>query len=289
MNTQQVESKKKNMIYVLTVHWQTPLWIPIQHKYLNRFVTKPFKTFAFLTGIDRDYSKYFHYSCFEEITDHAAKLNILADMVLLFAPDEDILIFLDGDAFPIHEIDDSFISKMKEHKLAAVQRIENNGDIQPHPSFCATTVGFWKRIRGTWHRGFCWKNNQGELITDVGGDLLKILQEHHIDWYKMLRSNKKNLHPLAFGIYENLIYHHALGFRKDYGGRIAMVQWDGKEMLKRLDVRILNRLIPKHSRLKWIINPYYRGRLQLREEFGKLSTEVANMILNNEDFYREFI
>jgi hypothetical protein len=282
------------MIYVLTVHWQTPFWIPIQHKYLNRFVRRPFKTFAFLTGMDRNYSKYFHYSCFEDITNkttpgtaHAAKLNILADMVLMFAPDEDVLIFLDGDAFPINDIDDGFILKMKEHKLAAIQRVENNGDIQPHPSFCATTVGFWKEIKGTWHRGYYWKDNQGNMITDVGGNLLKILQDHHIDWHRMLRTNKKNLHPLAFGIYENLIYHHALGFRKGTGGRVAVAQWGGKEVLERLDVRILNRVIPK--RYQKMINPYYRGLDNLRKEFVKLNTEVANMILDNEDFYEEFI
>jgi hypothetical protein len=277
------------MIYFLTVHWQTPFWITIQHKYLTRFVRRPFKTFAFLTGIDRDYSKYFHYSCFEEITDHATKLNILADMVLLFAHDEDVLIFLDGDAFPIDDIDDSFILKMKEHKLAAVQRIENNGDIQPHPSFCATTVGFWREIKGTWHQGFQWKDNQGDMVTDVGGNLLKMLQEHHIDWYKMLRSNKKNLHPLAFGIHGNLIYHHAFGFRKGAGGRVAMVQWGKKEVRRRLDVRILNRLIPKDWPIQRIINPLYRGRDRLSKEFEKLNTEVVNMILDNEDFYQQFI
>ena len=29
----------------------------------------------------------------------------------------------------------------------------------------------------------------------------------------MLRSNRRNLHPLWFGLYEDLIYHHGAGFR----------------------------------------------------------------------------
>ncbi len=277
------------MIYILTVHWQTPFWIPIQHRYLVRFLKPPFKTFAFLTGIDRDYSKYFQYSCFEEITDHATKLNILADMILLFAKDEDFLIFLDGDAFPIAYVDDQFISIVRESMLAAVQRIENNGDIQPHPSFCATTVGFWKEIKGTWHKGFRWKNNQGDMITDVGGNLLKILQDNHIDWYKMRRSNKKNLHPLAFGIYGNLIYHHTIGFREGFGGRIGVIQWGEKEMLKRLDVRVLNKFIPSYLPIQKIINPYYRGRERLRKEFGRVNSEMVNNILNDEDFYKQLL
>jgi hypothetical protein len=182
---------------------------------------------------------------FQEVTRHATKLNILADMVLLFAEDEDVLMFLDGDAFPINDIDDSLILRMMKHKLAAVQRIENNGDIQPHPSFCVTTVGFWKEIKGTWHRGFRWKDNQGDMVTDIGGNLLKILQDNKVDWYKMLRCNAKNLHPLAFGIYDHLVYHHGFGFRKGLGGREARAQWGEKDKLKRLDVRILNRLIPR--------------------------------------------
>jgi len=277
------------MIYVLTVHWQTPFWIAIQHKYLTRFIKRPFKTLAFLTGIDRDYSKYFHYSCFEEITDHATKLNILADMVLLFAEDEDLLFFLDGDAFPIDYVDDRFISIVLKNKLAAIQRIENNGDIQPHPSFCATTVGFWKEIEGTWHRGFQWKNSQGELITDIGGSLLKRLLDHMTDWYRMLRSNKKNLHPLAFGIYDRLIYHHGSGFRRSAGGRIARVQWGEKDILKRLSVRILNAVIPRRWPIQKMINPYDRGLKKLTNEFEALNLEMINKILNDEDFYRQLL
>ena len=277
------------MIYVLTVHWQIPFWITIQQKYLRRFMDQPFRIFAFLSGIGREYSKYFHYSCFEEIADHATKLNILADMVLLVAQDEDILIFLDGDAFPINPIDAHFLSKMKRHQLVAIQRIENNGDIQPHPSFCATTVGFWKEMKGTWHKGFVWRDHQGGMVTDVGGDLLKILQDHKIDWYRMLRSNTKNVHPLAFGIYDHLIYHHGYGFRKGAGGRVARVDWGEKEISKRMDVRILNHLLPRHWRIQKMINPYDRGLKKLRNQFEKLNSEMIHMISSDDDFYKQFI
>ena len=277
------------MIYVLTVHWESAFWIPIQHKYLARFMKNPYKTFAFLNGIDRDYSKFFQYSCFENITDHPTKLNLLAEMVLLFAEDEDFLFFLDGDAFPINDVDDRFMSIVREKKLAAVQRFENNGDIQPHPSFCATTVGFWREVQGTWHKGFCWKNHQGEMVTDTGGNLLKILQDHHIDWYKMRRSNKKNLHPLAFAIYDDLIYHHTIGFRKGLGGRIGKIQGGERERLRRLDVRLLNRLIPRDWPIQRIINPYYRGRERLRREFGKLNSEMLNTITSDDEFYKQLL
>lgn len=256
---------------------------------MNRFIRLPFKTYAFLNGIEKDYSNYFFYSSFEEIKDHATKLNLLADMVLFSAKDDDFLFFLDGDAFPINSIEDHFISKIKNYKLVAIQRLENNGDIQPHPSFCATQVGFWKEIKGTWHKGYKWKDNQGDLVTDVGGNLLKILQDKHIDWYKMLRSNRKDIHPLAFGIYDNLIYHHALGFRNNSPGRISMVQSGAKQVKKRLDVKIMNRLIPHHWRFQGWINPYFRMRARLYKEFEKLNLEMKNKILKDEDFYKELM
>lgn len=250
---------------------------------------EPYKTFAFLNGIDRSLATYFDYSSFEDITDHATKLNLLAEMILLFARNEDYLIFLDGDAFPINPLDHQFFVKVNQHKLAAVQRVENNGDIQPHPSFCATTVGFWKQIEGSWHKGYCWKNNQGDRITDVGGNLLKVLEDNHIDWYQMRRSNKTNPHPLAFGIYGNLIYHHTIGFRKGFGGRIGMMQWGEKDMLKRLDVRILNKLIPARLQVLNSLNPYHRGRERLRKEFGKKNLEMVTKIMNDDDFYQALL
>ena len=61
--------------------------------------------------------------------------------------------------------------------LLAVKRLENNGDIQPHSLFCATTVGFWRQINGDWNYGYEWLNNQNRHVTDVGGNLLKILND----------------------------------------------------------------------------------------------------------------
>jgi hypothetical protein len=102
---------------------------------------------------------------------------------------------------------------LKQYPLAAVQRRENLGDVQPHPAFCLTTVGFWKEIAGDWKQGFAWENDAGRSITDVGGNLLGILRKRGIDWFPMLRSNKRNLHPLWYGIYDDLVYHHGAGSR----------------------------------------------------------------------------
>jgi hypothetical protein len=93
----------------------------------------------------------------------------------------------------------------------SIRRDENDGDIQPHPSFCATTAIFWKKIDGDWSPGHTWKNNSDQIVTDTGGNLLEKLKGHK--WYPMLRTNDINLHPLFFGIYSDIIYHHGAGFR----------------------------------------------------------------------------
>jgi hypothetical protein len=202
------------VIHVLTVHWQDDRWVDLQLQYLNRHVREPFRVYAFLNGLPPEHAaKYFHSST-EPIVEHPVKLNRLAEVAARHASgDGDLLMFLDGDAFPIGDVVSFTRSKLERHRLVAVQRRENDGDVQPHPCFCMTTLGFWREIRGDWRPGFQWPNARGKLVTDVGGNLLEILRREGIDWFPMLRSNRRNLHPLLFGLYEDLVYHHGAGFR----------------------------------------------------------------------------
>ena len=204
------------MINILTVHWKSDQWIDVQLQYLNMYVDKQFRVYAYLNYLPEDHSKKFYYSSSEPIKSHPKKLNILSEKVcsLPDIKDEDILIFLDGDAFPVKELMPFIHEKLSQFPLIAVQRRENNGDIQPHPLFCATTVKFWQKIQGNWNSGYKWKNSNGELVSDVGGNLLKILQDNQVNWHPLLRSNVKNYHPVFFGIYDNIIYHHGAGFRE---------------------------------------------------------------------------
>ena len=39
------------------------------------------------------------------------------------------------------------------------------------------------------------------------------MKERGYDYYPLVRSNKTNLHPLYYGIYDDLIYHHWAGSR----------------------------------------------------------------------------
>jgi hypothetical protein len=203
------------MIHIATVHWNTARWVAPQEAFLRRHLRSEYRVYAWLNNIPEPPVDSFHYACVEPVEQHAVKLNLLADIILASSKSADEpLIFLDGDAFPVADLEPLIHAQLPAHKLIAVQRLENNGDRQPHPCFCVTTTGFWREIRGDWKEGHKWANREGKMVSDVGGNLLKQLEDRKIEWLPLLRTNKVNLHPLFFGIYGNALYHHGAGFRK---------------------------------------------------------------------------
>lgn len=200
------------MIHVATVHHQSDKWIDVQLSYLRRHLPEPYAVHANLEGVAS-----VHHEKFTRVVPglgrHDAKLNLLAASICGEADDDDVLMFLDGDAFPIADPMPLLGQWFQRSPLAAVRRSENLGDPQPHPLFCATTVGFWKELRGDWAPGYPWVNEAGATVTDVGGNLLFLLERAGVPWTPILRSNRRNLHPVFFGVYGDLVYHHGAGFR----------------------------------------------------------------------------
>lgn len=228
------------MIHIATVHFKFRKWVDLQLRYLKRYIDRPYRLYAFVYGIESSPDEFYFCSregvnCCPPSHSHAAKLNILADIISAEASRDDLIIFLDGDAFPIKPFLPFVLDKVNANKLVAVRRDDNSGDIQPHPSFCATTVGFWNEIGGDWHPGFTWTNRQGDDVTDTGGNLLRILQAHKVDWYPLTRSNTHDLHPLWFGIYGGFVYHHGAAFRAP---------------ISRADVELLERSYPYRTLIK---------------------------------------
>lgn len=197
------------MIYIATVHHFSPDWIEIQRRYLDRFISEPFRVFASLEGIDREYRKQFD-AVIPSKGGHAGKLNLLASAILRKADPDDLIVFLDGDAFPIADPIRPLRQMLDRSALAAVCRTENDGDRQPHPSFCGVTARTWKELPGDWSTGWCFKKYR----TDVGANLLYLLESTGTPWAPILRSNRRNLHPVLFGIYGGFVYHHGGAFRE---------------------------------------------------------------------------
>ena len=123
--------------------------------------------------------------------------------------DSDFLI-LDSDAFPIQKGWRSYLTKLMllhQKKYAAPIRYENL-DVFPHP--CALFI-------------------LGEALQSIGRHLLQPTQTttprkftvykrldvgHALpldSLFPLLRSNKYNLHPLRYGIYYDIFYHHVGG------------------------------------------------------------------------------
>ena len=214
------------MLHVITVHYRSPRWIEIQTRHLREHISVPFQTWTSLERIDPSFGVHFD-RVFEQRGRHPGKLNHLALEISHEAADDDLLMFLDGDAFPIADPMPLIEDGLSRAPLVAVRRAENMGDPQPHPCFCVTAVGTWRSLPGDWSGGYTWVNEGGERVTDVGANLLRALELTETPWVPVLRSNRRNPDPLFFGVYGDAIYHHGAAFRGEELSRVHLAMAPG--------------------------------------------------------------
>ena len=211
------------MLHIITNHHETLKWIEIQSNYLSKSTVEEYKVYCGVTSFDENTTfseiKNYEYDNLNGvINSHADKLNYLSNLVPNNLDNDDLLIFLDPDAIPIRRGWDQFIKKqLKVDEAVAISREENVEPLlrddqkpYPHPCFFATTVKFWKDNDLSW-----------VLDPSVGASCAGVLLKQWFDqsgyrWCKLLRTNCFNLHPLNFGVYGNLIYHHGSGNRPIY-------------------------------------------------------------------------
>src|SRR5437773_1378940 len=101
------------MIHIATVHWMTDRWIDVQLHYLEKNVDTPYRIYAGLSGAAMRHANRF-FSTFEAKAptgqrqsvsrSHSESLKYLADEIRQAAAPEDVLLFLDGDAFPVAKL-----------------------------------------------------------------------------------------------------------------------------------------------------------------------------------------
>lgn len=279
------------MIYFATIHYRDDRWIELQTRMLKRFVETPFQTVSYVTGVPAEAHESFDHVITEGDPPHAVKLNQLADRVInLSKSDDDWLIFIDGDAFPIAPLVPVLKRYFTKYPLAAVQRLENLGEQHTHPCFTATTVGFWKNIGGDWGQGYQWVNALGNQDTDVGSNLYGKLKENHITWKALHRSNAVNLHPVFFGVYGDLIYHHGAGFRSKECRQVFYnegVFAARRSFYSKIMRRLPSQLV-KHLPL-FMQGPEMRlvARLDRRKE--RLDADVFNQLQNTPEFIQSLL
>lgn len=201
------------MLHIATVHYLSPRWIEIQARHLREHISVPYQTWTSLEGIDPSYGVHFD-RIIDQAGSHPGKLNNLAVEISHEAQDGDLIMFLDGDAFPIADPMPLILDGLARAPLIAVRRAENGGDEQPHPCFCVTTVGTWRDLPGDWSMGHRWTIADGRRPTDIGGNLRRTLELTQTPWVDILRSNRIGVDPLFFAVYGDTIYHHGAGFRR---------------------------------------------------------------------------
>ncbi len=245
---------------------------------LQKYVSVPFRLYGYLTGIDRSHYNKFDVVLNAEGLGHADKLDALASEILKVAGDQDWIVFIDGDAFPINFLDNALARHLDKAPLVAIQRLENLGEKHAHPSFCATTVGFWKEIKGSWQKGYQWINALNLAETDVGGELLRALTRENVDWIPLRRTNRQDIIPVCYGIYGDLIYHHGAGFR---GKEIrAILHAHGAfQINRRWDARILNNVTPSKY-LKRMRNSFLHPEGRLKRKIHKLMIKTDAEIVH---------
>lgn len=222
------------MIHIITIHFKNPKWVDLQLKQIDKHISD-YKVWTYCDGFDISSHKHKFHFCENfkqsksvskvEHKNHMAKLNSLTQLVIcdVETHDDDLLIWLDSDSFPINNVNDYVPEKMSKYPLIAINRPENAGDVIPHPSFTSTSVSFWKQHKLNWNGISGW----GEPGTwDPGGELYMYLKNKNIEWYKLMRTRSLREHPVWFTIYDDLIYHHGAGSRQ------RSCRYDNKNSIK---------------------------------------------------------
>ena len=211
------------IVNVATVHYLSDRWIDLQLHYLTRHVEDPCRVWTCLEGVAPEFAARFHFASDSPRGPHAQKLNFLAERILGSAGDDEVIVFLDGDAFPTAPLSQPLKEILTKYPLVAIRRDENFGETYPSAAFCATTVGFWRSIAGDWRKGPPTPMHG----PAPGGRLLLALERAQIEWLPLLRYNAvgRASHPVLFGVYGTdpwgpLIYHHGAGFREPF------TRWD---------------------------------------------------------------
>ncbi len=269
------------MIHVTTVHHKSARWIDIQLAYLRRHLAEPYRVVANLESVPGAHDHKFD-RVIAARGRHSGKLNLLAAEIVAEAHPDDLIMFLDGDAFPIADPMPVVHKALDESVLIAVRREENGQDKQPHPSFCVIRAADWDRLRGDWSMGYCWETEWGEMVSDSGGNLLASLERRGAGWTPIVRTNRVNPHPLWFAVYGDIVYHHGAGFRKPVARSIGtggprrwrrgeQLPWVGTAVRKFDSVRVKT----------WVDREMAASR--------RLGDEIFALLEQDPDFYRRFL
>lgn len=216
------------MIHIVTQHFGTDAWFEIQRRHLEKYTENPEKVqvhcIVYKTKVPKDFLptklnyNYIllnneqdvqneHYLIIESCFDKFVKPNI---------KDEDVVVYMDSDAFPIDYWDSKIESYMKTSHICAVYRYEDRGPMQPnryypYPHLCF--YAFKKADREKY--GFRHEIPPGYPCP--GFTICDVIREKNLVVKELKRTNKYNNHNTMFGVYDDFIYHQSSGSRAKVG------------------------------------------------------------------------
>jgi len=137
--------------------------------------------------------------------------------------DDDLLVFTDCDAWPIKDNWSKEIREhLEKHAVVSIQRRENPEPLlkeeykpYPHASFYVMKAKVWQENYG-YPNGLSWSLNPSLTISTMGPTMKVWLESKGLTSYPLLRTNVIDIHPLYFGVYGDLVYHHGAGTRLKY-------------------------------------------------------------------------
>lgn len=183
---------------------QTELWYDLQLKHLNETLEE-FDHAVYFNGKKNVYRKsiligsgdHNPSSCCK---NHVSGLNAVMSFFNSKKNEYDAFLILDSDCFPFQL---GWAERLMNipYSVAAPVRHENL-DIFPHPCFV-----FMKK-EGLDQVSFEYSTKKNLL-----GQKFKETNVNCNRFFPMIRSNEVNLHPIMFGIYWNMVYHHGAGSR----------------------------------------------------------------------------
>jgi hypothetical protein len=204
------------VIHVATVHHRDPRFIDLQLAALTRWMGEPFETWAVTDGVPGDR---FDHVVTATSTKHGPRLDAITAAITQTADPSDVILFLDGDAWPVADPTPTIREVTDRGEILAVRRDESPAGPWPHPLFCAVTVTTWAALDASWAPE-TWHDPAVALRYDVGAGVGRRLIETHRVFTPLLRMNAHNPHPLFFGVYgrhgQALVYHHGAGFRPKF-------------------------------------------------------------------------
>ena len=213
------------MIHIYTLHFKGDYWVDLQLESFKKHIKVPYKSYAIFSHMDEKvYDKHKDKYDYFEVREKGKHIykggnyhltdgnRHIIPVIKRNMAKNDIIIRIDSDAFFINDVDDNFIDKVRKNKFTAMHEPQHEWDLNnrtPHPAFYCFLGKYLDE-------GLDY--NLGEMIEDENnnwwGGVESWMSINSIDWKPLSRTNKVNLHPIYFGIYGDLIYHHWAGSRK---------------------------------------------------------------------------